>query len=105
MIVNEKGSTYEYDGVVYTIGDRVRVAEHSDYAGLEGHIKEICTDGDMDTGNFDIDIYCDFERPSDAEIIRKLEKTFSSIFGSPHSIDDINIDEVVMAPDEIEIIS
>lgn len=104
MIINEKGSTYEYDGVVYTIGDRVRVVEHSDYAGLEGYIKEICTDEDMDTENPDIDIYCNFETPTNPEIAKQLETTFSDIFGSPHSIDDINIDEVVMAPDEIEII-
>ena len=51
-----------------------------------------------------IDIYCDFEEPTDPEVIAKLEKRFSHIYGNPRTMEDICLDGIVMAPDEISLI-
>ena len=69
------------------------------------HIVAITTDGDMDTGNEAIDIYCDFEMPTDPEVIEKLEKRMSSLYGGPMTMADIYLDGIVMAPDELCIVS
>lgn len=103
MVVNKIGESIEFDGVSYTVGSTVTVCKGSDYAGLIGKITEITTDEDMDTDNDYIDIYCDFEEPTDPEVIKDLEKRFSYIYGEPQTIKDICFDGIVMAPDEISV--
>ena len=105
MVADKIGESIEYQGVTYTVGAAVSVNKHSDYDGLIGKIIEITTEDDMDTDNVDIDIYCDFEEPTDPEVIKKLEKRFSYIFDKPQTLEDICLDGIVMAPDEISLIS
>lgn len=105
MVAKKIGESIEFEGVTYTVAADISVNKHSDYAGLIGKITEIATGGDMDTDNDCIDIYCDFEEPTDPEVIKKLEKRFSCIYGEPRTIAEICLDGIVMAPDEISLIS
>lgn len=105
MLKDKIGETLEYDGVVYTVGAEVGVYKHSDYADLVGRIMEIRSEEDMDTDNEYIDIYCDFNMPTDTEVIEKLEERATLIYGEPKTLKDICLDGIVMAPDEIFIIS
>ena len=79
MVANKIGESVEFEGVTYTVGAAVSVNKRSDYAGLVGKITEIATDGDMDTDNDCIDIYCDFEEPTDTEVIAKLEMSSGKV--------------------------
>jgi len=101
MVAEKIGESVEFEGVTYTVGAAVSVNKRSDYAGLVGKITEIATDGDMDTDNDCIDIYCDFEEPTDPAVIERLEKRFSYIYDEPRTLQDICLDGIVMAPDEI----
>ena len=103
MVKNKIGECVDYFGLTYTVGAAVTVAKGSDYDGLIGKIIEITTDEDMDTDNDPIDIYCDFEEPTDTQVIKKLEARFSYIHGKPQTMQDICLDGIVMAPDEIHI--
>ena len=105
MVANKVGESIEFDGVTYTVGATVTVCKGSDYDGLVGKIIEIATDDDMDIDNEAIDIYCDFEEPTDPEVIKKLGKRFSCIYGEPRTLQDICLDGIVMAPDEIWLMS
>ena len=105
MEKNRIGETVDYDGVTYTVGATVCAGKGSDHDGLVGRIVAITTDGDMDTGNEAIDIYCDFEMPTDPEVIEKLEKRMSGLYGGPMTMADIYLDGIVMAPDERCIVS
>lgn len=104
MEKNRMGETVDYGGVTYTVGATVCAVKGSDHDGLVGRIVAITTDGDMDTGNEAIDIYCDFEMPTDPEIIEKLEKRMSGLYGGPMTMADIYLDGIVMAPDELCIV-
>ena len=104
MVANKIGESVEFEGVTYTVGAAVSVNKTSDYAGLVGKITEIATDDDMDTDNDYIDIYCNFDEPTDPEVIAKLEKRFSLIYDNPQIMEDICLDGIVMAPDEISLI-
>lgn len=104
MVANKIGESIEFEDITYIVGAAVSVDKRSDYAGLVGKITEIATGGDMDTDNDCIDIYCDFEEPTDPEVIKKLEKRFSCIYGEPRTLQDICLDGIVMAPDEIWLI-
>ena len=104
MVANKTGESIEFEDITYTVGAAVSVDKRSDYAGLVGKITEIATGGDMDTDNDCIDIYCDFEEPTDPEVIEKLEKRFSYIYGEPRALQDICLDGIVMAADEIWLI-
>ena len=41
MIINQMDAQFQYKGVTYTIGGKVRANDASDYAGLYGTITEI----------------------------------------------------------------
>lgn len=103
MVASKIGESIDYCGVTYTVGAAVTAAKGSDYDGLVGKIVEIATDEDMDTDNDAIDIYCDFEEPTDPEVIEKLEKRFSYIYDEPRTLEDICLDGIVMAPVEISV--
>ncbi len=104
MMLNETGQSIEIDGVLYSVGAKIVANNKSEYHRLEGKIFEIATDDDKDTKNEGADIYCCFKKPTDAEIIKRLEKDFSAIFCSPRTIDDIILDNVIMAPEEIDVV-
>ena len=96
MILNEKGEHIEVDGITYTVGQRITANKNSDYDGATGIIIEISDEEDG------VDIYCDLERPTDPEVISRIEKRFSYIFDEPRTLDEIPFDEIVLQPDEID---
>lgn len=84
----------------FKIGDRI-IATCGDYAGLKGNITEIRTGADKETENETDDIYCSFDFPNTETEIQLLEKHFSGLFGEKKTRDDICLDLIIMAPDEI----
>lgn len=99
MLKDRIGETYEYEGMTYTVGQKVRGVECSEYGGMIGVIKEICDDDGS------IEIICNFDEPSEPCLIKKIESFYTEIFGKPMTLNDICLDEVIMAPDEIELLS
>lgn len=104
MILNKTGSLIVFDDVQYTIGDIVMAVKPSDYAGLFGTITEIRTGPDMETENDDIDIYCEFEPPVAPYDVEQLEARFSALYQTEKKMENITLDCVIVAPDEIRIV-
>ena len=100
MVYTRNGESITVDGVSFAVGDRI-IATDSDFAGLKGYITEIRTGADNDTENETDDIYCCFDFPESEEEIKLLEEHFSELFGEEKTRDDIAIDLVIMAPDEL----
>lgn len=100
MIYSSYGETVLLEGKKFTLGERI-IATDSDYAGLKGQIFEIRTGSDKETENETDDIYCSFDIPEKKEEIKLLEEHFSQLYGEKKTIDDISLDLVIMAPDEI----
>ena len=65
MLKDKIGETYEYEGLTYTVGQKVRGVEASEYGGLIGVIKEICDDDGC------IEIICNFDEPTEPHLIKK----------------------------------
>ena len=101
MVIDKKGEAFEYEGRKYVIGEKVIATAASDYSGLIGVITEIRDGEDKDTDNETPDIYCAFEKPTSAREVKRLEKLFSELYGEPKTIEDIGLDEIIMAPDMI----
>lgn len=99
MIKNKEGETFEYEGKTFAIGDIVYANDRSAYEGLCGRIKEIRTDADKDTDNDTPDIYCAFFTPLIPFYAEKIEERFSKLYGEPKKLEDLALDEVIMAPD------
>ena len=99
MIKNKVGEILEYEGRIFRVGDWVYANEGSAYEGLFGHIKEIRTDEDKDTENETADIYCEFMPPIIPAFIEKIEERFSKLYGEPKKLEDLALDEVIMAPE------
>lgn len=104
MVYTRNGESITSDGITFAVGDRI-IATDSDYAGLKGYITQIRTGADKDTENETDDIYCCFDFPEKEEEIKLLEEHFSDLFGEEKTIDDIAIDLVIMAPDELRRLS
>ena len=104
MILNKNGDAFDYEGKKYTVGEFIYVNENSDYAGLFGVIREIRDGEDKDTENETPDIYCAFENPVMPYDIRRIEDRFSALYGEKKTIDDLALDEVIMAPEEISVV-
>lgn len=102
MIINRPGTVFEYDGVKYTIGETIVGTAESEYENLFGSIVEIRDGADKETENDTPDFYCTFNPPILPHEIKKLEAVFSDLYGSPKTLDDICLDEVIMAPSMIE---
>lgn len=98
MIINRPGAKFEYEGVVYTIGEAIVGTAESEYNGLFGSITEIRDGVDKETENETPDFYCTFEPPVLPHEIKELEAIFSDLYDSPKTLDDICLDEVIMAP-------
>lgn len=105
MILEKCGESLEIEGRVFTIGDRVLSVDDSEYGKLYGTILEIRTDPDKDTENEDPDIYVCFDEPEDEELIKELEVRFSELYREPKTIDEIGIDLVIMAPEELILVN
>ena len=56
MIYDIPGDEFIYEGVTYRVGAEVVATEGSDYAGLNGFIREIRTEDDRETDNETPDI-------------------------------------------------
>lgn len=105
MILNKSGEVFEYEGKKYKIGDRIVATDVSDeYEGLIGYITEIRDGIDKDTENETPDIYCTFYEPEMPYDIEQIEKRFSESYREQKKIEDIILDEVIMAPDMILVI-
>lgn len=102
MILSKNGEEFLYEGVVYRVGDVVIANDQSEYAGLKGTIFEIRDGADKETENDTPDIYCEFESPVLPEDIAELEATFSDLYQSPKTLDDICLDFVIMAPEMLD---
>ncbi len=100
MIYEKIGESIAADGITFAVGERV-IATDSDYVGLKGYITEIRTGADKETENEMDDIYCCFDIPEDKEEIKLLEEHFSDLFQEKKTIDEIPLDLVIMAPEEI----
>ena len=101
MIYQAIGEKAVCDGKQFAVGDRVIVTD-GDYAGLKGIISEIRTGADKETENETEDIYCSFDLPESKEEIKLIEEHFSALFGTRKTIDDLSLDLVIMASDEVE---
>ena len=100
MICTKNGEGIISEGVTFTVGQRI-IATDSDYAGLKGYITEIRTGADKETENETNDIYCCFDIPDSKEKIKLIEEYFSDLFQEKKTIDDIPLDLVIMAPEEL----
>lgn len=105
MIINRIGAQFTYEGVTYTIGDKIFSNETSDFRGLFGYIKEIRTGDDRETDNDTPDLHCYFYPPFEPKAIAELESRFSNLYRSPKKLEDIALDEVIMAPDMIQVVT
>lgn len=105
MIINRIGAQFTYEGVTYTIGDKIFSNETSDFRGLFGYIKEIRTGDDWETDNDTPDLHCYFYPPFEPKAIAELESRFSNLYRSPKKLEDIALDEVIMAPDMIQVVT
>lgn len=102
MVIKQTGNIYEYEGITYTIGERVYANGQSDWEGLFGVITEIRTGHDKETENETPDIYCSFDVPVLPADVKELEERFSDLYQEPKKMEDISLDEVIMAPEMIE---
>ena len=57
MIINRVGAQFTYEGVTYTLGDKIIATDQSEYEGLFGVIHEIRTGEDQETDN-DYLLFC-----------------------------------------------
>lgn len=102
MIINRPGAEFEYEGVIYKIGEPIIGTDESEYEGLFGSITEIRDGEDKETENDTPDLYCTFEPPVLPCEIQKLEEVFSELYQQPKTLDDINLDLVIMAPSMVK---
>lgn len=106
MIYKKSNEVFEYEGKKYKVGDRIVANEISDeYEGLIGYITEIRDGDDKDTENVTPDIYCSFFDPVMPYDVAQIESRFSDSYGEPKTLEDIILDEVIMAPEMIVVIS
>lgn len=100
MILQNQGEFIESGNAKLAVGDRI-IATDSDYAGLKGRITEIRTGADKDTANVTDDVYCCFEVPESKKEQQLLEEHFSALYGEKKTVDDLCLDMVIMAPEEL----
>lgn len=89
------------DDKIFSIGGKVWANEASDYAGLIGRVTEIRTD-DKETENEGPEICCSFNVPEHDAVVRKIEARFSELYQTPKRIEDLTLDNVIMAPKMLE---
>lgn len=94
----------EIEGKKLEIGGTIKANENSYYEGLIGFIEEIRTDKDKETENETDDIIVSFQMPENQELIAKLEKQFTALYGLEKKMNELCIDYVVCSYDEIDMI-
>lgn len=105
MVLDKHGESLKIDDKVFTVGGKVLANNSSEYEGLSGEVLEIRTDPDKDTENEGVDIHVCFEVPEENEdFIKTIESRFSELYRQPKTIDEIPLDLVVMAPEELDIV-
>lgn len=101
MILNKSGEQYIHNGITYKIGGEVFVVDEGPYEGLIGMITEIRDGEDKKTDNDTVDIYCDFDLPAIRCERERLAGRFSILCGKPMTLEEINFEQVIMAPEMI----
>ena len=101
MILNNKGDIFTIGNKSYVVGDEIAAAKTSPYYGLIGVITEIRTEKDRETDNETMDIYCTFDCPAINRDREHLTERFSALHGYPITLDEINLEKIIMAPDMI----
>lgn len=101
MILNKSGEQYIHNGITYKIGGEVFVVDEGPYEGLIGMITEIRDGEDKETDNDTVDIYCDFDLPAIRCERERLAGRFSILCGKPMTLEEINFEQVIMAPEMI----
>ena len=104
MIINRVGAQFTHEGITYTLGDKIIATDQSEYEGLFGVLHEIRTGDDRETENDSPDFHCNFYPPLDPKGIKELEGRFSMLYRCPKKMEDITLDEVIMAPEMIQVI-
>ena len=102
MILNKQGESFAVEGRTFQIGGMVWANDESDYRGLFGRITEIRDGADKDTENEGPDIYCDFMVPEQEYMVNEIEKRFSALYRTPKHMNELPLDDVIMAPDMLE---
>lgn len=102
MVIMKYNAEFTYQGVVYKIGAPIVGTAESEYKGLFGKITKIRTGKDKLTDNKTPDIYCSFDIPVLQQEINDVEARFSELYGAKKWIDDITLDEVILAPEMIK---
>ena len=102
MILNKQGESFAVEGRTFLIGGMVWANDESDYRGLFGRITEIRDGADKDTENEGPDIYCDFMVPEQEYMVNEIEKRFSALYRTPKHMNELPLDDVIMAPDMLE---
>ena len=101
MILKTLGDEFQYNGISYKIGEQIIGTEQSEYAGLLGTVMQIIDGEDKETENPTPDFYCCFTPPVLPYDIERLEQTFSGLYGSPKTLEDIALYSVIMAPEMV----
>ena len=101
MIITNQNEQYICNGYTYRIGGEVFVVDEGPYEGLIGMITEIRDGEDRETDNDTVDVYCDFDLPAIRCECERLVGRFSILHGQPMSLDEINLEQVIMAPEMI----
>lgn len=101
MIISNNDKLNINDKTFY-VGGKVWANEASDYAGLLGRVTEIRTGDDKETENEGPEICCSFDAPEHDAAIRRIEVRFSKLYQMPKRIEDLSLDDVIMAPEMLE---
>ena len=104
MILNRINDSFPYGDITYTIGAKVFANEESEYHGLYGVITEIRYGEDQETDNDSPDIYCSFIPPVLPAERKNLETRFSNLYQCEKHIDELDLDNTIMAPDMLHLI-
>ena len=91
MIYNKKGEIFVHRLINVCIGDYVLANEKSDYSGLVGVVREIRTDEDKETENESADIYVDFLKPKNPEVLFEIEERFNDLSGEEKEFEEDEI--------------
>ena len=104
MILNRINDSFPYGDITYTIGAKVFANEESEYHGLYGVITEIRYGEDQETDNDSPDIYCSFIPPVLPAERKNLETRLSILYHCEKHIDELDLDNTIMAPDMLHLI-
>ena len=104
MILNRINDSFPYGNITYTIGAKVFANEESEYYGLYGVITEIRYGEDQETDNDSPDIYCSFVPPILPAERKNLETRLSNLYQCEKHIDELDLDNTIMAPDMLHLI-